>query len=218
MNSSNHCVSSDQVPVLYWLLHFLLMQHHLPCHSLLYTAHVNVPFSFKPLVRTNRIARIWKLRLLNFNWGWVSANGFGLAVCLDVFILRTVAAGGRNSYWQLGLWEESCRRMDVRGLNPERQQWSHWLIGNAMWWGGEPAMRSLLLYPVICFLRKTLEYLITISGTHCSVNLPTLLLVASTGLLPFGHFQLLLLKSLQPPLGLNKHQHWNSAVSKDSGV
>lgn len=41
----------------------------------------------------------------------------------------------------------------------------------------------LLLYPVICLLRKTLGYLITISGSHCGVNLPAILHTASTGFL-----------------------------------
>lgn len=48
-----------------------------------------------------------KRRLVSFKGECAYADGFGVSAAdLDMSILRSFAAGRRNSVWQLGLWKE----------------------------------------------------------------------------------------------------------------
>ena len=47
-----------------------------------------------------------KRRLVSFKGECAYADGFGVSAAdLDMSILRSFAAGRRNSVWQLGLWK-----------------------------------------------------------------------------------------------------------------
>jgi hypothetical protein len=97
------------------------------------------PFAVKPFLPKKSVAGRWLLCPINVNLGFGYVTGFGvLAENIDVFVLRTLAAGKRrlsSSNWYF--WRKSLFGWVSWGLNPVRP-WSHWsmatgIMGQGRW-------------------------------------------------------------------------------------